>query len=96
MNAYDLLKLPSPCIPVMELLKNSFVQIVFTDGLIQAFNEKRTSASIVSSETGTVIISERTDNMVTVIDATKLVTMIIESRPTIFLNWCFFPDIKET
>ena len=95
-NEYALLKLPSPCIPVMKLLANSFVQIVFTDGLIQAFSEKSKRASIVSSETGTVMISERMDKMLTVIDAIKLVTISIESRPAIFLNWCFFPDIRST
>ena len=50
-------------------LINSFVQIVFTDGLAQAFTENRTRASMVSSETGMVIIIERMDSIVTVIDA---------------------------
>ena len=69
--------------------------MVFTDGLIQAFSEKRIRASVVSSETGTGMNIERQDNIVTVIDATKLEAMITESRPAMYLELCCFSAMRE-
>ena len=64
--------------PLRQTLSHSVIK--------KAFNEKRTRARIVSRETGMAMNTGRMDNMVTVIEATKFETTIIESWPAIFLN----------
>ena len=50
---------------------------------------------MVSSETGIDISCARIDNMVTVIDAIKLVTIITERRPAMCLILFCFPAMRE-